>query len=88
MEYKPELVPALLEAGEILDIDGLTVECKRVPDGAPRRLDPRQLPMELAMAAENAERKGPPPPTPRWTRDPISPWACAMPPTRTPAFPM
>ena len=62
MEYKPELVPALLEKGEILDIDGLPAECKRVPDGAPRCLDPRQLPMELAMAAENAERKGPPPP--------------------------
>ena len=62
MEYESNLVNALLETGEIIDVNGLPVECKPVPDGAPYRLDPRQLRMELAMHAENADRKGSPPP--------------------------
>ncbi|MGM9618228.1 MAG: alpha/beta hydrolase [Oscillospiraceae bacterium] len=62
MEYEQELVEKLLKRGEMLDVGGVAVECKPVPDGAPHALDPRQLRMELAMHAENANRKGPPPP--------------------------
>lgn len=62
MEYESKLVNALLETGEIIQVNGLPVDCKPVPDGAPHALDPRQLRMELAMHAENADRKGPPPP--------------------------
>lgn len=59
MEYASELVGRLLEPGEMLDVNGLAVECKAVPDGAPHSLDSRQLRLELAMQSEN--RDGPPP---------------------------
>lgn len=62
MEYKHELVQQLLQSGKQLDVNGVTVECKAVPDGIPNALDPRQLRMELAMHEEMASRKGPPPP--------------------------
>lgn len=62
MEYKTELVRQLLAPGQMLDVNGVAVECKAVPDGAPHSLDPRQLRSELAMQAENSGRKGPPPP--------------------------
>ena len=62
MEYTSDLVEKLLAPGELLDVKGVTVECKAVPDGQSNALDPRQLRMELAMHEEMASRKGPPPP--------------------------
>ncbi len=62
MEYQYELVEKLLSPGQLLDVGGITVECKQVPDGKPHALDPRQLKIELRMHEENANRKGPPPP--------------------------
>ena len=62
MEYNENLVSALLEPGQVLEVRGVAVECKAVPDGQSDALDPRQLKAELAIQAENAQRKGPPPP--------------------------
>lgn len=62
MEYEQALVQRLLEPGELVEVDGLAVECKTAADSAPHALDPRQLRIELAMQAEQAKRKGPPPP--------------------------
>lgn len=61
MEYASELVQKLLAPGKMLEVNGVTVECKAVPDGQPNSLDPRQLRMELALQEEMANRKGPPP---------------------------
>lgn len=61
MEYDSKLIQRLLEPGEFLDVKGVLVECKAVPDGAPRSLDPRQLRMELAMHEKMKDRSGPPP---------------------------
>lgn len=62
MEYTSGLVEQMLKPGQMLDVNGVTVECKAVPDGIPNSLDPRQLRLELAMQAENGSREGPPPP--------------------------
>lgn len=62
MEYDPELVKQLLKRGEMLDVKGVAVECKAVPDGAAGCLDPRQLRLERAAQRKNAGRKDPPPP--------------------------
>lgn len=62
MEYDSELVSRLMEPGEILNVGGVPVECKAVPDGDGRpALDPRALKLELAMAAAMKEKAGPPP---------------------------
>ena len=61
MEYEMKLVQKLLEPGENLEVNGVTVELKRVPDGEKHALDPRQLKMELAMHEEMSKRQGTPP---------------------------
>lgn len=43
MEYPSELVKKLDGPGMILDVQGLPVECKAVPDGPANGLDPREL---------------------------------------------
>lgn len=62
MEYDPKLAKKLLESGEILNVKGVAVEQKAVPDGAACCMDPRQLRLELTIQRENADRKGSPPP--------------------------
>ncbi|MGM9660373.1 MAG: alpha/beta hydrolase [Faecousia sp.] len=63
MEYDVKLVHRLMEPGELLNVNGVTVECKPVPDGDGRSaMDPRALKLELAMA-ENMEKQSSPPPT-------------------------
>ncbi|MGM9602088.1 MAG: alpha/beta hydrolase [Faecousia sp.] len=42
MEYDAKLVQKLLEPGEWMTVNGVSVECKPVPDGLPHALDPRQ----------------------------------------------
>ena len=62
MEYDVSLVNKLLEPGVMLDVGGVEVECKSVPDGdSSHAMDPRAYKMELAMAAKMASRQGPPP---------------------------
>ena len=62
MEYDVSLVNKLLEPGEILDVGGVEVECKPVPDGdGSHAMAPRAHKMELAMAEKMAKRQGPPP---------------------------
>lgn len=61
MEYETQLVQKLLEPGEKIEVKGVEVELKNVPDGIRNALDPRQLKIELAMHAEMANRQGPPP---------------------------
>lgn len=62
MEYEEKLVQRLMEPGEMLDVNGVAVECKLVPDrdGSPA-MDPRAFKLELAMAKRMAEQSGPPP---------------------------
>lgn len=61
MEYDASLARKLLEPGELIDLNGLTVECKPVPDGDGRAaLDPRALEIELDMAREMSRRQGVP----------------------------
>lgn len=47
MEYPRELVEALARPGEILDVRGVPVECKAVPDGPACALDPRELDRQI-----------------------------------------
>lgn len=62
MEYDVPLVNKLLEPGVMLDVGGVEVECKPVPDGdGSHAMDPRAHKMELAMAEKMASRQGPPP---------------------------
>lgn len=61
MEYESILVEKLMQPGELLDVNGVMVEVKAVPDGQANALDPRQLRMELAMHEQMANHKGPPP---------------------------
>lgn len=43
MEYPSELVKKLGEPGIIQTVNGVPVECKAVPDGPAKALDPREL---------------------------------------------
>lgn len=43
MEYGNELIKRLAQPGTVLDVQGLAVECKPVPDGGEGELDPREL---------------------------------------------
>ena len=61
MEYDSKLVEKLLAPGEMLDVNGVPVEYKAAPDGAPHALDPRQLKMEQAMHEKMSKPSGPPP---------------------------
>ncbi len=61
MTYEPTLVEQLIQPGQILEVAGVPVEYKPVPDGTPGALDPRQLKMELDMQAKMAKQSGPPP---------------------------
>ena len=62
MEYDAMLVQKLMEPGVSLDMDGLTIECKSVPDGDGRpALDPRAYRLEIVMQENMAKRNGPPP---------------------------
>lgn len=47
MEYSKELVEKLCEPGVMLDVGGVPVECKAVPDGPANALDPRELQRQL-----------------------------------------
>ena len=61
MEYDQNLTQKLTQPGIMLDVGGVQVEYKPVPDGQPHALDPRQLKMELAMQEQMAKQSGPPP---------------------------
>ena len=61
MEYDSRLIEKLMQPGKLLDVDGVAVECKPVPDGTPGALDPRQLKMEQAMHEKMSKQSGPPP---------------------------
>ena len=62
MEYNVELVHRLMEPGEMLNVNGVMVECKPVPDGDGRpAMDPRALRRELAREEHKAKEKGPAP---------------------------
>lgn len=61
MLYDPSLAQKLLEPGELIDVNGLAVECKPVPDGDGRAaLDPRALAIELEMARNTLPRSAEP----------------------------
>lgn len=62
MEYDSKLVQKLMEPGEILNVNGVQVECKPVPDGDGRpAMDSRALKMELDMQEKMSKQSGPPP---------------------------
>ena len=58
MEYNQKLTSRLLKPGRVLNVGGVAVECKAVPDGQSKALDPRQLKKLLAAREERSADKG------------------------------